>query len=100
MTTAIIGTGRLGSVIARRLVSGGDALRLSNGSRDGARTLADEIGGRAVAAVDNRNALSGADAVVLALRFTALKDVIEEIADLLTDKLVVVPSNPLSTDAQ
>ncbi|MGD0066093.1 MAG: hypothetical protein ABSB76_21935 [Streptosporangiaceae bacterium] len=35
-----------------------------------------------------------------ALRFTALKGVIDEIADLLTDKLVVAPSNPLTTDAQ
>ena len=38
--------------------------------------------------------------IVLALRFTVLKGVIDEIADQLADKLVVVPSNPLSTDAQ
>ena len=44
--------------------------------------------------------LQGADAIVLALRFTALKGVIDEIADQLTDKLVVVPSNPLGIDAQ
>jgi predicted dinucleotide-binding enzyme len=44
--------------------------------------------------------LQGADAVVLALRFTALKGVIDEIVDRLTDKLVVVPSNPLGIDAQ
>ena len=43
--------------------------------------------------------MQGADAVVLALRFTALKGVIDEIADPLTGKLVVVPSNPLTTDA-
>ena len=53
-----------------------------------------------VVAVDNRDALQGADAVVLALRFTVLKGVIDEIAVLLTDKFVVVPSNPLSIDAQ
>ena len=44
--------------------------------------------------------MQGAGAVVLALRFTVLKGVIDEIADLLTGKLVVVPSNPLTTDAQ
>jgi len=44
--------------------------------------------------------LQGADAVLLALRFTVLKGVIDEIADPLTGKLVVVPSNPLSIDAQ
>ena len=44
--------------------------------------------------------MQGADAVVLALRFSVLKGVIDEIADSLTGKLVVVPSNPLGTDAQ
>ncbi len=44
--------------------------------------------------------MQGADAVVLALRFTALKGVIDEIADPLTGKLVVVPSNPVGLDAQ
>jgi len=99
MTTAIIGTGGLGSVIARRLASGGETLRLSS-ARQSAGTLAAQIGPAAVVAVDNRDALQGSDAVVLALRFAALKGVIDEIADPLIDKLVVVPSNPLATDAQ
>ena len=100
MTTAIIGTGGIGSVIARRLASGGEILRLSSADDESARTLAAEIGGAAVVAVDNRDALQGADAVVLALRFTALQGVIAEIADPLTGKLVVVPSNPVAIDAQ
>jgi 8-hydroxy-5-deazaflavin:NADPH oxidoreductase len=100
MTTAVIGTGTLGSVIARLLASGGETLRLSSAHSESARTLAAEIGPAAVVAGDNRDTLQGADAVVLALRFTALKGVIDEIADRLTDKLVVVPSNPLGIDAQ
>jgi 8-hydroxy-5-deazaflavin:NADPH oxidoreductase len=100
MTTAIIGTGGLGSVIARQLTSGGETLRLSSADTESARTLAAQIGRAAVVAAGNRDALQGADAVVLALRFTVLKGVIDEIADSLTGKLVVVPSNPLSTDAQ
>jgi 8-hydroxy-5-deazaflavin:NADPH oxidoreductase len=44
--------------------------------------------------------LQDADALILALRFGVLKSVIEEIADSLTDKLVVVPSNPVGLDAQ
>jgi len=99
VTTAIIGTGRIGSVIARQLASGGETVRLSSADNESARALAAEIGRTAVVAVDNRDALQGADAVVLALRFTVLKRVIDEIADPLTDKLVVVPSNPLSADA-
>jgi 8-hydroxy-5-deazaflavin:NADPH oxidoreductase len=100
MTTAIIGTGGLGSAIARLLAAGGETLRLSNADKEPARALAAKIGPAAVVATGNRDALQGADAAVLALRFTALKGVIDEIAGLLTGKLVVVPSNPLSLDAQ
>jgi 8-hydroxy-5-deazaflavin:NADPH oxidoreductase len=100
MTTAILGTGGLGSVIAHQLSSGGETLRLSSANNESARRLAAEIGQTAVVAIDNRDALEGAGAVVLALRFTVLKNVIDEIADALTDKTVVVPSNPLTVDAQ
>jgi 8-hydroxy-5-deazaflavin:NADPH oxidoreductase len=99
MSTAIIGTGGIGSAIARQLASGGETLRLSSADNRSARILASEIDG-AVVAVDNRDALQGADAVVLALRFSALKGVIDEIADALAEKLVVIPSNPLATDAE
>jgi 8-hydroxy-5-deazaflavin:NADPH oxidoreductase len=100
MTTAIIGTGVIGTVIARQLALGGETLRLSSTDNQSARRLAAQIGPAAVVAVDNRDALQGADAAVLALRFAVLKGVIDEIAGPLAGKLVVVPSNPLSTDAQ
>jgi 8-hydroxy-5-deazaflavin:NADPH oxidoreductase len=99
VTAAIIGTGAIGSVIARHLASGGETLRLSSADHESARMLAAQIGRAAVAADNNHEALQGADAVVLALRFTALNGVINEIADSLAGQLVVVPSNPLSTDA-
>ena len=99
MTTAIIGTGGIGSVIARQLASGGETLRLSSADKESARTLAAQIGRGAVAA-GNRDAVRDADAAVLALRFTVLKGVIDEIASSLIGKLVVVPSNPLSADTQ
>ena len=100
MTTAMIGTGGIGSVIARQLASGGETLRFSSADKESARALAAEIGRAAVVAVDNRDVLHGADALVLALRFVVLKAVIDEIADLLTGKLVVVPSNPVGIDAR
>jgi len=100
VTTAIIGTGGIGSAIARRLASGGEALRLASADSESARRLAAEIGRAAVGAVNNREALQGAGAVVLALRFTVLKGVMDETGDLLTDRLVVVPSNPVGIDAQ
>jgi predicted dinucleotide-binding enzyme len=100
MTTAVIGTGGVGSVIAHQLASGGESVRLSSADKESARTLAAKIGPPAVVAVDNRDALLGVDAVILALRFTVLKDVIDEIAEPSTGKIVVVPSNPVSLDAQ
>jgi 8-hydroxy-5-deazaflavin:NADPH oxidoreductase len=100
MTTAIIGTGGLGSAIARRLAAGGESLRLSSADTAPARTLAAQVGRPAVVAAGNRDALQGADAVVLALRFTVLKGVIGEIAGSLAGKVVVVPSNPVGLDAE
>jgi 8-hydroxy-5-deazaflavin:NADPH oxidoreductase len=100
MTTAIIGTGGLGSVIARHLAAGGETLRLSSADHKSAQTLATQIGAAAVVAAGNRDALQGAGAVVLALRFPVLKGVIAEIAGPLTGQLVVVPSNPVGLDAQ
>jgi 8-hydroxy-5-deazaflavin:NADPH oxidoreductase len=100
MTTAIIGTGGLGSVIARLLASGGETLRLSSADQKSAQTLAAQIGPAAVVATDNRDALRGAGAVVLALRFTVLKSVLDEIAGSLTGQVVIVPSNPVTLDAQ
>ena len=100
MTTAIVGTGGVGSAIARLLASGGEGLRLSSADPQSARALAQSIGPAAVVAADNREAVQGAQSVVLALRFPVLKGVLHEIEQQLVDKLVVVPSNPVSVDAQ
>jgi predicted dinucleotide-binding enzyme len=48
MTTTIIGTGGIGSAIARQLASGGEALRLSSTGKESARTLAATIGSAVV----------------------------------------------------
>ena len=98
MTTAIIGTGGLGSVIARRLASGGETLRLASADNASARALAAQIGPDSVVASGNSDALRGADAVILALRFTVLESVIDELASSLAGRVVVVPSNPLTLD--
>ena len=77
MTTAVIGSGGIGSAIARLLASGGESLRLSSADYQSAKKLAGQIGRVAVAVADNREALQGAEAVVLALRFTVLEAVFE-----------------------
>jgi predicted dinucleotide-binding enzyme len=62
--------------------------------------LATAIGGAASVAVDNRTALQGADAVAFALRFSVLKDVIDEIARRAGEGPLVIPSNPVRLDAK
>jgi 8-hydroxy-5-deazaflavin:NADPH oxidoreductase len=100
MTTAIIGTGGIGSAIAHQLASGGESLRLASADAESARKLVADLGRDAVVAIDNRDALQGVEAVVLALRFNVLKAVIDEIAGSVADKVVIVPSNPVTLDAQ
>ena len=82
------------------MAAGGEALQLLSADLESARKLAAAIGGAAVVVLDNRSALRGAAAVVLALRFSVLKDAIDEIADALGDRCLVVPSNPVGLDAQ
>jgi predicted dinucleotide-binding enzyme len=53
MTTAVIGTGGIGSAISGLLFSGGEKLRLSSADEESARKLAEEIGGAAVVAADH-----------------------------------------------
>jgi predicted dinucleotide-binding enzyme len=100
MATALIGTGGLGSAIARRLASAGEPLQLSSADEESARRLADAIGDSAVVAADNPSAVRAAESVILALRFPALNGVVDEIADSLGDKTLIVPSNPVGLDAQ
>jgi predicted dinucleotide-binding enzyme len=59
VSTAIIGTGGIGSAIARQLSSGGETLRLSSADEASAKTLAKEIGQTAVVATGNRDARCG-----------------------------------------
>jgi 8-hydroxy-5-deazaflavin:NADPH oxidoreductase len=99
VTTAIIGTGGIGSVVAGRLAAGGETLRVASADGDSARALAAQLGAAVTVAAGNRDALTGAGAVVLALRFSVLKSVIDEIAGSLAGQVVIVPSNPVSADA-
>ena len=62
--------------------------------------LAAKIGGAAVVAENNGDALRGVDAVILACGFPCSRTSYTRYADLLTDRTVVVPSNPFGIDAQ
>ena len=99
MATAIIGIGNIGGTVARQLAAGGESVVLSAGDPDAAKKLATEIGARAEAARNNREAVERANTVVLALWLDAMEGVVPEIADLLPGKLVIDTSNPILVGA-
>jgi len=99
MATAIIGIGSLGGAVARLLASGGEPVIVSASSQAKARKAAAAIGIGASAALNNRDAVQRADNVVLAVWLDPMREVIDEVADLLPGKVVVDPSNPIQVSA-
>ncbi len=97
MTTAIIGVGQIGSGLARDLVRGGERVVLAARDQSHAQALAGELGDRATAA-PVREAIADADVVVLAIWLDQSRALVPQIADLLEDKVVVDPSNPIGFD--
>ncbi len=97
MTTAIIGVGNIGSPLARHLVGGGEPVVLAAKDESRADALARELGSLARAA-SVEDAIAVSDVVVFAVWLDTIKDLIEQDAVLLEDKVVVDPSNPLGFD--
>jgi 8-hydroxy-5-deazaflavin:NADPH oxidoreductase len=98
MTTAIIGVGNVGGAVARHLTAGGEQVVLAARKEADADALADELGSLASAATVPE-AIEAADAIVLAVWFDAMKQLIAEYGGLLDGKIVVDPSNPLGVNA-
>jgi predicted dinucleotide-binding enzyme len=98
MSTAIVGVGNIGGAVARHLVAGGESVIVAARDRSQAKALADELGPRARAA-SVEEAITDADAVVLALWLDTMRELIPKHARLLDGKVVVDPSNPIGFDA-
>lgn len=96
MNIAIIGAGKLGSALATSAVGLGHSVTVSSASTDTAARLAEETGARAAAS--NRAAVDGADLVVLAVPYTAMPDVLDDVGPALAGKIVVDATNPLTPD--
>jgi len=98
MSTAIIGTGNIGSAIARHLIAGGESVVVAARDESQAKALADVLGPNARAA-SVADAITGSDTVVLALWLDNMREVIPQQAHFLDGKVVVDPSNPIGFDA-
>lgn len=97
MTTAIVGVGHIGSTVARLLVAGGEYVILAAKGTERPQALASELGPLARAA-SVKDAISGADTVVLAVMFGTAQELVPQYAHLLAGKVVIDPTNPIAFD--
>ena len=99
MTTAIIGIGNIGTIVARNLVQGGERVILANRDKSKAGKLAAELGDLATSA-EVADAIAQSDVVVLALYLDVMRFFIPEFGEKLVGKIVVDPSNPVGPDGK
>jgi len=98
MSTAIIGVGNIGKAVATHLTDGGEPVVLAAGTPGEAEQLARDLGPSASAA-GVADAIDQADAVIFAVWFTVLEDLVRQNATHLSGKVVIDPSNPVAMDA-
>ena len=96
MKIAVIGTGNVGSALGGSLARAGHDVTFA--ARDAAKAarIAEAAGGRSVQ--DPATAAAGADVVVLAVPFTTIPAIADELAPVVAGKVVIDPTNPLTPD--
>jgi predicted dinucleotide-binding enzyme len=91
MRIGIIGTGNIGSTLARKLTKAGHSVLIANSrGPDTLKNLADETGAKAVSA---REATQGVDVVILSIPFANLPLLKESLAGLPDEVIVADTSN-------
>ena len=96
MNIAIIGAGNVGRALATSAMRSGHSVTVSSSNGATAAKLAEETGAKAAAS--NRAAAEGAELVVLAVPYTAMVDLLDDVGPALAGKIVVDATNPLKAD--
>ena len=96
MNVAVIGTGNMGSGLAKRLVHAGYDVVLVGRDVEKARHLASSLGSR-VTVVDAKTAAAQAEIIVLAVHYEDAAAVLASLGDV-AGKVVVDITNPLTAD--
>jgi predicted dinucleotide-binding enzyme len=96
MNITIIGAGNVGTALTGSAIRTGHSVTVSSAGGESARALAEATGARA--ATSDREAVEGAELVVLAVPYTAVPDVLAEIGSALDGKVIVDATNPLKAD--
>jgi 8-hydroxy-5-deazaflavin:NADPH oxidoreductase len=97
VTTAIIGLGNIGSLVAQNLMAGGQQVIVADHGPTKARDFAMASGGKARAA-SVAAAIDEAGIIILAVYFNAIQGLLKEYQNKLVGKIVVDPSNPIGPD--
>jgi 8-hydroxy-5-deazaflavin:NADPH oxidoreductase len=97
MPSAVIGTGKIGTAVASHLAQAGEPVVLAARTPSQADQLAGQLGASASAA-SVADAIKQADAVILAVWFDPMKDLIAAHSAALAGKVVIDPSNPIAAD--
>jgi 8-hydroxy-5-deazaflavin:NADPH oxidoreductase len=88
---AIVGTGNVGSALARTLSSAGHDVIVTATTLSEAEALAKEVGGQSLES--NVEAIRAARIVILAVPYEAIASIVDEAGDDLDDKIVVDVTN-------
>ena len=91
MDVAMIGAGNVGSALARALTRAGHIVSITATTAEKAQRVAGETGARA--AGSNREAVENSAVVILAVPSDAVDDVLGELGDALTGKVIVDTTN-------
>jgi 8-hydroxy-5-deazaflavin:NADPH oxidoreductase len=91
MKIAFIGAGNVGRALATSSIRAGHAVTITATDVEKAAAVADEVG--ATPARSNREAAEAAEAVVLAVPYEAIDEVLNGIADVVAGKIVVDVTN-------
>ena len=96
MKVAIIGSGNVGSAVARAAKNTGHEVVVADVAAESLKALGDSLGVETTAS--SSEAVKTADAVVIAVPFGAVESVTSDIAGHVADKLVIDVTNPLKDD--
>lgn len=88
MKIGIIGTGNIGSTLARKLAAAGHDVRVANSRGvEGVRAFAEEVG---ATPADTRGAVEGAEAVILSIPFPAVAELPKDLFDVLPRDVPII----------
>jgi predicted dinucleotide-binding enzyme len=94
---AVIGLGKIGKVVATNLIKGNRPVIVATRNLDEAKAFAQESGSLATA-LEVSTAIREADIIIMAVWFSAIKDLLSKFSAELQGKIIIDPSNPIAPD--